>query len=613
MPRISKESIEELRNRVNIYDLVSKYVALKKVGRNFKGLSPFKQEKTPSFFVYPDKNFYYCFSTSQGGDLFKFVMEKEGVGFYEAAELIADRFGINLKYEKGGDNRPSHKKQLFDMYEEAADWYSRQFFADNPQAEEIRKYWTDERKFSLEDAKKMRIGYSPISSEPLEKILEKYDFVPESGLFFSNGARDRRLFPRFRGRLMIPICDSQGRVIAFTARKTKFTPKDIAYEEGKYVNSPETEIFKKKSVLFNFDKARDSAEKSGFFIVVEGQLDAVRMHCSGFENTVASQGTAAGIEHFSAMARCAKKVVLLFDGDSAGRRAALHVIPLCFQAGLEPYVAVLPPDEDPDSMILNHGADSMRELVENRKLPAISFAARSLISDLPNPTPMEKRDALLGMFEIISHCPSRVLRDDYLREAGNSLGFDLNSVHADFADWCQREAGKSRPGVQTGENSQKSSDFGEESQKNGRGMLTSATRDALLVALHNESIARALSETIPDEWLSGSGADSRALKKFLALYREGLGFSLDEIDEYFDEDDEKNLIYSLSAAPNVDYPVKSANECAEKIFKKHMTSEIKALTESMAGEKDPVKLREIVAKISSLRRESRTPPAKIVE
>ena len=378
MPLIKNSSIEEIKAKVRIEDLVSRYVQLKKVGANYRGLSPFKHEKTPSFYVYPDKNFYYCFSTSQGGDIFKFVQTKENMSFVEAAEFIADRFGIRLEYERGAKAGAgsSVRKQIFDINEDAAAYYSAEFFAKNPRAESVRNYWTQERKFTLENAKELRIGFSPTDAEGLKKILAKKNYSPdalrECGLFFARESEAdlARFHPRFRGRLMIPISDGQGRVIAFTARKTEFTPSDIAYEEGKYVNSPETPVFKKNMTLFNFDRAKKEAERRGYFILAEGQLDTIRMYCSGLENTVASQGTAAGAEHFALMKRHADRVVLLFDGDSAGRHAALRAIPICIAADIEPFVAQLPPDDDPDSFIAKNGADAMRELVENDKLPA---------------------------------------------------------------------------------------------------------------------------------------------------------------------------------------------------------------------------------------------------
>lgn len=617
MPIIKASSVEEVRTRVSVYDIVSRYVSLKKVGANFRGLSPFKNEKTPSFYVYPDKNFYYCFSTSQGGDIFKFIQVKENLSFGEAIEFIADRFGINLEYESGGKNAApsSLRKQLFDINEDAAQYYAEQFFADNEQAEKIRQYWTQERKFSLDDAKKLRIGFAPTDATELKKILSKKNYSPDAirdcGIFFSKETDTdlRRFHPRFRGRLIIPIADSQGRTIAFTARKTEFTPSDISYEEGKYVNSPETAIFKKNMTLFNLDKAFKMAREKKYFIIVEGQLDTIRMYCSGFENTVASQGTAAGAEHFSLMKRFADKVVLLFDGDSAGQHAALRVIPICFAANIEPFVAVLKNDEDPDSMIAAHGIDAMRELVENRKLPALTFAAKTILSQNPSPSPLDKRNAMLELFEMLNGCTSAVLRDDYLREIASDLNLDILSVISDYRNFARTPKYKAIGG-QDSENP-KNGESEIKDEKEYRGMLTNAIYDALFVSLHFHNVAEALSQIIQDLWIDGNATENRTLKKLLAITREGLDFSRDSINDMFDDDDEKNLIYRLYTTDKsaIENPVKYANNCIEKIYKNFLSKEIEKLNQQLkSSDKQDF---EILRKISKLRRNLMTPPAQV--
>ena len=586
-------------------------MSLRKAGSSYKGLSPFATEKTPSFFVYPDKGFYYCFSTSQGGDIFKFVQTKENLSFPEAVEFIANKFSVKLEYESGGGGpAPSFRKQLYDIHDDAANWYAAQLFADTPEAAAIRKYWVEDRGFTLEDARELRIGFAPVSSDPLKRILHEKKYAPDaiaaSGIF---SARDgdtnlRNFYPRFRGRMMVPISDIQGRVIAFTARKTQFTPV-AAHEEGKYVNSRETDIFKKNLVVFNMDKAKNAAKEKNYCIVVEGQLDAIRMYCSGFKNAVATQGTAAGPEHFALMKRFANKVVLLFDGDSAGRHAALRVLPLCFKAELEPLVAVLPDGEDPDTFIKNNGAPAMRELVENKKRTALSFAARMLLSETPNPTPTDKREAMKKLFEIIDNCPSRVLRDDYLREVANAMITDYAAVAEDYRKW--RKSSPTPSKVEIAEMQKEA--------KGGQGMLTNTYQDALLVSLHYENVAEALSKIICDAWIAEDSVEAKTFRRLLALYREGIGFSLAELDACFEDEAEKNLIYRIYSADksSIDNPAKYANECIIKIYKQFLAKEMDALNRKLAeadnnNSEDKFK---ILAKISELRKESRTPPAQI--
>lgn len=612
MARIKQSSIEEVRARVNLADFISNYVALKKSGSALKGLSPFTHEKTPSFFVYPEKGFYYCFSTSQGGDLFKFAMVKENLNFPEAVEFIAKKYAINLKYEADGNGAPpSLRKQLFDIHEDAAEWYAQQFFADTPEAKEIRDYWTNDRGFTLDDAKELRIGFAPADSTELKRLLHKKKYQPEaivaSGIFYARvgDSNIRNFHPRFRGRMTIPICDIQGRVIAFTARKTRFTP-DAPSEEGKYVNSRDTEIFKKNLVVFNMDKAKNSAKERNACIVVEGQLDAIRMYCSGFKNTVATQGTAAGAEHFALIKRYANKVVLLFDGDNAGLHAALRVIPICFQAELEPFVAVIPDGDDPDSFIKKHGAGAMRELVENQKRTALSFAAKYILSANPAPTPQDKRNAILSLFEMVAACRSRVLRDDYLREISTATITDYASVAQDYAEWSKR-------GIKRGAEEETE----QNAENRSQGMLTNAVYDALLVSLHYENVAEGLSQILDDVWIRGDAVEARTLRRLLALHREGVGFDISEIDTCFERDDEKNLIYKICSEEksSIENPVKYANDCVRKIYKNFYADEIESLNKRLvrAQATDSEESMALLKELSRLRRESKKPPSEIEE
>ncbi len=613
MPLIKKSSVEEVRTRVNVYDLVSRYVSLRKMGANYRGLSPFTTEKTPSFFVYPDKNFYHCFSTSQGGDIFKFVQIKENLTFPEAVEFIADMFSITLEYEKS-DGKPvisrSFKKELTEIHEIATDYYQNCFFEESEQGKYIRKYWTEERGFTLDDAKKLRIGFAPVNPDPLKRLLHKKQFSIESikacGLFFAGDSYSKTLMPRFRGRLMIPIFDAQSRAIAFTARKTDLTPTDISYEEGKYVNSPETEIFKKNTVLFNFDKARKSADNKGFFILVEGQIDTMRMYCSGFENTVASQGTGAGAEHFALMKRHCDKVVLLFDGDNAGRKTAMRVIPICLNAEIEPYIANLPDGEDPDSFIRKNGIDAMKEIVENKRENAVSYVAKHILDDIPNPTASDKLKAMRILFELISTAKSQVILDDYLLEISRRLVLDPISVNTDFKKWKKQNAPFSQKQPKNSEF------FSNKEELRTQGMLTNAVYDALFVSVHYDNVAEAMSQIINDDWISDDSLESCTLRKLLALHREGIGFDINELRDNFDEEEQKNLIYKLltSDKSSIDNPIKYANDCIVKIYNNFIRKEIDSLNRKLTNSENDTALQiSILKKITLLRKESKTPPS----
>ena len=601
MPRIKDSSIDELRNRVNIYDLVSLYVSLKKSGSSYRGLSPFSSEKTPSFFVYPDKGFYYCFSTSQGGDIFKFVQVKEGMTFPEAAEFIANRFSIPLEYDNARGNfskgAQSLKKQIFDLNEDACGWFHLVFKSKSKFGGAMREYWTVERGFSLETAGELRIGAAPVDWAEFKSSIDgKYSpgAVLESGLFFApkNAPFNlKTLMPRFRGRLMIPICDVQGRVIAFTARKTPMTPSDIPYEEGKYVNSPETPVFKKQNMLFNFNRAKKPAAELGYFILVEGQLDAIRMYSSGFKNTVAGQGTGLGEAQFSLMARHAKKICIMLDGDSAGLHAADRVLPLCLKADLEPFVAVLPEGEDPDSLLKSGGAPAMEKILSWRK-NAVKFICDNFKKSTPNPSLSDKRETLNKIYALVLSANSNLAKDEYLRLAASELGADYSAIAADYLK-IAKDASFARAPSQT-ENA-------ENSQKREGSVLTNAVYDILSIILKNPALSEAVSGLIDTEWLDGNTPEENLLRRVIEFKREGDELNIAEIED----ETERNIAYKIladAAGEPEDAPAAAA-KCVEKIHKNHCERRMLSLSKALKSpDQSAEQKRAALSELASIRK-----------
>ncbi|MFI3291634.1 MAG: DNA primase [Opitutales bacterium] len=578
MASITKQSIDEVKSRVDIYSVVSNYVSLKRSGASYKGLSPFTTEKTPSFFVNPDKAMFYCFSTSQGGDIFTFIQKKENMTFPEAVELLASRYGITLEYEegKGKSISSSLKKQVLDINELACNFFCENFLKEENEA--IREYWLKERNFSLDDAKKMRIGFAPIDWSRFKNML-KNNFSQEAinncGLFFGemqNGDISR-LNPRFRGRLMIAICNIHSQVIAFTARKTALTPDDIDYEQGKYVNSPETVVFSKKNTLFNLDKARQAESAKSSFILVEGQLDAIRMYLNGFENTVAGQGTAIGQAQLMTLKRYASRIVLLLDSDLAGQKAALRLIPICLACELDVQVACLEEGQDPDSLIVNFGAEKMRQIIENAE-NAIKFVSDKLFRDLYQSSSQGKLEALSSIYEIISSSSSKVLQDDYLRVASTSIGADYSSVSRDFSKYL---ADRQR---------YRQNDFSPEQKKyqdNQEVILTNAEYDALLLFLHNDKIGKILTEIISCDWVNTESLAGKLLARFISAAQEGIDFKQSNFDLLLENDVERNFIYRILSMDNVAKGdiLSLAKASAEKIWKKYCQKHIDTINKKL--------------------------------
>ena len=336
MPRLAEGFVNELKARIDLYDVISPYVQLKKSGSSWVGLSPFSQEKSPSFYVHPDKGFFKCFSSGEGGDVISFIQKIENLEFPEALEFLSQRFNVPMRYaeDSSGDHKPpvsrSLRTQLYDLHQYVADWFHQRLFDKNEEAESARNYWFSERKFSNEIANEFRIGYCPVDRFALSAFLTGKNFPDEvlekCGLFLNGKSKDGKT-TLFSGRLMIPISDKIGRLCAFTARKLKQSPEWGERKSPKYVNSPETPIFEKGNLLFNFHLANKEVSESKEFILVEGQLDAIRCHSMGFRTVVAPQGTAFKQSQATLMYRSRPKgVVCLLDGDAAGQKAALSYV-----------------------------------------------------------------------------------------------------------------------------------------------------------------------------------------------------------------------------------------------------------------------------------------------
>ena len=385
MPVIKPTCVRDLKLRVNLADVVSRMVTLRKAGgARLKGLCPFHNEKTPSFNVDPDKGYYHCFGCSKSGDIISFVRETEQLNFSEAVEALGKRFGIPIEYEEGSGG-PSHadrtlRQEVFDLHDAAAEHFYQAFKAQDATGEAMRHLWTEKRRFPPELADEFKIGAADAQGSGLGAVLLRRKFSEEAlrrcGLFFiydDAAITLQTLRPRFRGRLMIPIRDHQGRVCAFTARQTDLTPQDDPAKEAKYVNSPETPIFTKGNLLFNLDRARTAVGEGKPFVMVEGQLDALRCWSVGLKTAIAPQGTSITEGQLVLLRRYHTKVECFFDSDSAGQKAALRFLPMALKAGLEIRFLTLAGDGkvDPDLLFLERGLtayDEVRRDAELRRL-----------------------------------------------------------------------------------------------------------------------------------------------------------------------------------------------------------------------------------------------------
>lgn len=574
MPIIKKSCIEDIKARVSLYDVVSSTVSLRKVGSSWKGLSPFNEEKTPSFFVSPDKGIFKCFSSGKAGDIFTFVMETERLTFTEAVETIAGRFGIELDYEEGAPSQESRslRQELFLIHEVATEYFHQALFASNDAAKETRHYWEEKRAFPLSVAEEFKIGLSPLDGRELaERCLKKgasLEALKDCGLFFQRGSHlsTSSLMPRFRGRLMIPIRDHQGRVVAFTARQLDITPKEDPSHDAKYINSPETPLFNKSSILFGLDRARMAANDETPFLLVEGQLDALRCWQNGLTTAVAPQGTAITEHQLLLLRRYSPRIDCLLDGDSAGQKAALRLLPMALKLGLEIRFFVLPPGDDPDNLLLRGGVEAWEDLAK-KPTSAMAFAAAAILPAPDQASAQAKTQAATRLFEIIGASESAVAHSEYLREAAVLLKLNRDSLAQDFARHQAAKRRQHRPPPRPNPEAPAKPE-----------KLTGAEESLLLLCLHHEELGKTLAHLIEHEWISSDTMAGRLLNRVLAEFEHDMWNGAESLELLLETQDERNFVYSLMfASPDWDNPVTIANEAVQYLYKNALTGKLRQI------------------------------------
>ena len=567
MPVIKPTCLRDLKLRVNIVDVVGRVATLRKAGSRFKGLCPFHNEKSPSFHVDPDKGFYKCFGCGKAGDIITFVRETEQLNFTEAIEALGNRFGITIEYEEGsgGPSREerSLRQEIFDIHETAAEHFHQVFKSSTPTGDWMRAYWTDKRRFTLELADEFKIGAAEAADSTLGAALLKKkhteDALRQCGLFF---VRDGALLglnslrPRFRGRLMIPIRDHQGRVVAFTARQTDLTPEDDPAREAKYVNSPETPIFTKGNLLFNLDRARSQVGDGKPFVLVEGQLDALRSWSVGLKTAIAPQGTSITESQLVLLRRYSSQVECFFDGDGAGQKAALRFLPMALKAGLEVRFLGGATDTkiDPDLLFLEKGLAGY-DAVRANALSAMAFACRALLPAPDTATPEQKARVATELHALILNAESAVARSQFLTEAASILRLPLSALQQDFDGQRVRH----------------------DRQQNARPALPSTeepisipapksdARDTpehhlLILILHFEQVGPGLGQTLPHEWIDLTHPAGVLLNRFLAEFEHGNWPGRDHLDDLLETSEERTLVASLLfETPQIDDPIKVVN------------------------------------------------------
>ncbi len=446
---IPRETIDDIKARVDLVEVVGDYVDLKKAGSNFRGLSPFNQERTPSFYVVPSKGFFKDFSSGKAGDAITFLMEAESMSYVEAIKHLAKKYGIEIAEEEQTDEEllaQNERDSLF-IVMKFANEYFQQLLHESEEGQAIGLSYFKERGFSAETIKAFGLGYSADQWDGLLNAATDKGYNPDllekAGLIVqkpAEGEKPARTYDRFRGRVMFPIFNVSGRVLAFGARVLGNTGGSPGRHVAKYINSPETPIYHKSDVLYGLYQSKPAIRQEDTVYLVEGYTDVISLYQAGVRNAVASSGTSLTQEQVRLMARYTKNVTVLFDGDAAGLKASFRGIDMLLAGGLNVRAVVLPEGEDPDSLARRMGAAELRSHLTEQSEDFIAFkitifeqeaAAAGATDD-----PIRQAELIREVIGSIAQVPDPIQRQVYVKTTGRRLEMDeetllaeLNKIH----------------------------------------------------------------------------------------------------------------------------------------------------------------------------------------
>ncbi len=425
---IDSGTIQKIKDATDIVEVVSDFVQLKKAGQNYKGLSPFTNEKTPSFFVSPGKGIFKCFSSGKGGDAISFIQELEGLDYLETLKFLAQKYGIEVQETEPTPEElasRNERESLFIVLNFAKDYY-KNLLTEHDEGKSIGWSYFKERGFNDDIIDKFDLGYSLDEWDGLTKeaLAKQYniDLLEKAGLTI---VKEDKKYDRFRGRVIFPIHNVAGKVIAFGARTLKSDTK-----QPKYVNSPETEVYHKSNILYGIFQAKNEIRNADNCFLVEGYTDVISMYQVGIKNVVASSGTALTKEQIKLISRYTKNVTVLYDGDPAGIRASLRGIDLILEEGMNVRVVLLPEGEDPDSYSKSMGADFLDYLNENQK-DFITFKTE-LFLEQSGKDPVKRAEIIREIVESISKIPDSIKRAVFFKQCSALLEIDESTLISEY-------------------------------------------------------------------------------------------------------------------------------------------------------------------------------------
>jgi DNA primase len=426
---IDKATIDRIFNAADIVEVIGEFVSLKKAGQNFRGLSPFKNEKTPSFFVSPSKGIFKCFSTGKGGNVVTFLMENEKLSYPEALQWLAKKYNIEVTEKEETAQEIQLKNERESLL--SVNSFACQYYQDALKTQEgkaVGLSYFIERGFREDTIKKFEMGYSredknAFSNTAIDKGY-KLDYLVRTGLTIQ---RDNHVFDRFHGRVMFPIHGLTGQILGFGGRVMKTDEKT-----AKYINSPESEIYHKSDILYGLYFARQAILKNDKCFLVEGYTDVISMHQAGIENVVASSGTSLTQNQIKLIKRFTHNITVLYDGDEAGIKASLRGIDLLLEEGLNVRVVLLPDGEDPDSYARKNNSSAFNSFIASNESDFISFKTTLLRKDADK-DPLKKASLITEIVRSISVIPESIVRSVYIRECSKLLDVEEKILYSETA------------------------------------------------------------------------------------------------------------------------------------------------------------------------------------
>jgi DNA primase len=438
--KISEDTINEIKSRAHIVDVIGEYVHLKQAGNNYKGLCPFHAEKTPSFMVSPSKGIFHCFGCGAGGNVFTFLMKFKGITFPEAVRALGEKVGIRVSDTSLDSGAGKKIESIYRVNKETARLFEKNL--DTRSGEAAREYLRN-RKIDAETLRSYQIGYAPDSWDALLTYFGKKgygsDLLEEAGLVVKR-KQGTGYYDRFRNRIMFPIQDSMERVIGFGGRT--FSPSDT--DTPKYINSNENLVYHKGKNLYGFNIASEHIRKSGFAFIVEGYMDVLRMFKEGFRNTVAPLGTALTEDQISLIMRYTRKIFLCFDPDEAGKKAMIRAIHLMHSKGIDPSIILLPSGRDPGDFFDEYTKEDFQLFLDGAE-PGIHFIINSFVDRKKSYTANEKIVILQGVSEYYLGIKDAILQNEFLKILSSALGISDILIRQEFSALShQRLSGESK-------------------------------------------------------------------------------------------------------------------------------------------------------------------------